>query len=215
MRQLKPVYTFAGDTATYARQLADLMPGDTAVVTSTDSGPGLTTDPALMQHIAELATRNVNVLGYVYTGATINATRVFGSRTVDGLLDDIVAWDHLYGVRRVFVDEWPPTWGSRHIGAMWGAVRGYAGKGSATSPILVVNPGRPLDLHVAPPAGTLVVTSEGVNVRLWKPAPWEVALIHDSINVEADRAALVLAGWQWGFVTSDGRDGNPYDGIIR
>ena len=103
-------------------------------------------------------------------------------------------------------------WGMRHLGAVWGATRGYAGKGTADRPILVVNPGQPLGI-VKPPDGVLVVTYEGVQPTDRAPQPWEAAIVYSCPTPDAQRSRLATNGWSWSFVTSDGSDGNPFDGV--
>ena len=204
MRTLAPLYTYAGDTAIYAARVVELQPGDVAVVTSGDSGP-LPVDQRLMQHIADLGARGVQVLGYVHLDEPSRQQR----RPVDAVLGDIATWALRYGVNRVFFDEWPASWGSRWLGAMWGACRGYTGSRGV---VCAANPGVPLHLTVPPPAGALVVTHEGPTVPSWRPEPWEVAIVHSVTDVAQTRAQLAVAGWQWGYVTADGPDGNPFDG---
>ena len=208
MRTLCPLFTWAGDLATYATRVAELQAGDVAVVVSSRSGPGQAVDPSLMQHIADLSGGRVDVLGYIH----IDEAGRGRTRTIDAVLDDIEAWHRFYGVTRLFVDEWPADWGLRYIGAVWGATRGYSGKGTIAKPILVINPGQPLELRGTLPDGVLIVTHEGTDtVPAWSPQPWEAVIVHDSADPVATRARLAANGWAWGYVTSDGSDGNPYD----
>ena len=205
MKTLSPLYVWSQDLTTYAARVAELQAGDIAIVVSSRSGPGQAVDPSLMQHIADLNAKGVDVLGYIHVS--------YGQRTIDAVLDDIEAWHRFYGVTRLFVDEWPADWGLRYIGACWGATRGYTGKGTIAKPILVVNPGQPIELRGTLPDGVLIVTYEGFTLPGWAPQPWEVAIVHDCADPVAVRAGLAANGWVWGFVTSDGADGNAFDGV--
>lgn len=202
MRTACPLYTWAG-SPTYITRIAELHAGDVAIVTGDNSGPGTVVDPNLTQRIADLTAKGVDVLGYVDVA--------YGARRLESVLDDLAKWHGWYGVTRPFFDDWPKNWGARYIGAMWGAVRGYSGRGTPERPILTVNPGTLLALTAPPPAGTLIVEHEGSTFPTATPHPWSVALVWGQADPAATRAALDAAGWQFGYVTSDGADGNPYD----
>jgi len=202
LRTLMPCYTWAGDDATYDARAAQLKPGDIAIVTSTLSGPS-PFDPALHAQIVELDQADVLVFGYVACD--------YGERSLREILADITLWRHDYAVRRVFLDEWAADM-HNEIGLMWGAVRGYGGRGTTDRPILAVNPGITMPLLRTVPPGTLVVTHEGTAVPPpGTPQPWEAALVHSHPRPDACRVTLERDGWGWGYCTSDGLDGNPFD----
>lgn len=207
MKTIMPLYTWEGFTAIYAARVAQLKPGDIAVVNGANNGPGDFRTELMAAHITGMQAKNVIVMGYVHVS--------HGERTMDDVLDDIVCWRLWYGVTRVFVDEWPEDWGSAYIGSVWGAVRGYSGRGTLDDPILCVNPGRWIEQTLDPPAGTLVVTHEGTTYppSLGEPAPWEAVILREQVEPVVTRWHLAKDGWAWGFVTSDGADGNGYDGL--
>lgn len=205
MRTLVPLYTWAGDSATYAARLAKLDSDDVAVVTSTNNGP-LPTNTDLMQHIAEAQAKGVTVLGYV----PVN----YGKRSFGDVLDDVIAWHRVYGVTRIFADEWPANWSLHHLGSLWGAIRAYVKPTPADPMILCVNPGVRHVLPNQPPYGCFVVEHEGAQPPSFVPSPWSVALVH-SLPLDAVsgvKELLTLRNWKYGYVTSDGADGNPWDG---
>lgn len=202
MRQIVPMFTWAQDHATYAARAARLNAGDIAIVTSSNNGP-TPYDPVLRGHVRDLDERGVLVFGYVPAG--------YGSRPFGDVLDDITAWRRSYDVRRVFFDEWA---GNRDlVGLCWGMIRGYGGSGTTDRPILVVNPGVPGITGTVPP-GTLVVTHESAQrPNTAAPHPWEAAIVHSTLFPADTRRYLAAHGWRWGFVTSDGADGNSYDEV--
>lgn len=207
MRQLVPLYTWAQDTATWTARLDLLTAGDIVVVAGPGSGPPKWTDPDLATRIAECQARKLHVLGYVPLG--------YGDYFIDDVLSDLVDWHHNHAITRIFFDEWPAEWTQRHLGALWGAVRGYAGRGSVDRPIMVVNPGvdTPMD-DIEPPAGTLIVTHESRDIpEPRRPKRWEVALVHSYPDPYIGGSHLHAQGWEWGHVTSDGADGNPWDEV--
>lgn len=205
IRELVPLYTWAGDIGTWRARLDRLTAGSVVVVTGPKSGPPLARDADLAAHIDDIRTRHLLPFGYVPLG--------YGDRSVEEVLDDLTDWHVLHGITRVFFDEWPAGWGHRHLGALWGAVRGYTGRGSADRPILAINPGITVAslTATAPPAGTLIVTHEAATMPDRRPQRWEVALVHSHPSPAEATDTLDTAGWQWGHVTSDGRDGNPWD----
>jgi len=206
MHPLTPLYTHASDSVTYEARARLLGPGDIAIVTSSQSGPS-PFDAALVGRIRDLESHGVTVLGYVHAS--------YGARTVDELLDDIVAWHRDYAVPRVFVDEWSADWGARYLGAVWGAIRGYVKSTPANPVILAVNPGVPLPLVNPPGTGTVVVVHENTEPPFgMTPQPWEAAIVHSTPpgQVADVWRHLELQGFQYGYVTSDGlTDSNPFD----
>jgi hypothetical protein len=201
MRTLMPLYSWAQDNATYDARAALLNAGDIAIVTSSSSGPD-PYDPALDAQIVELKDRDILVFGYVHVS--------YGTRPIRDVLRDLTAWRRGYGVTRMFLDEWSTDM-VHEVGFMWGAVRGYGGPGTTDHPILAINPGVPMPRLTSVPPGTLVITHEGTTLPNWTPKPWEATLVHSFTDPVAGRAALDRWGWSWGFCSSDGADGNPWD----
>lgn len=206
MKSTAPMYTHAGDEDAYVARMALLKAGDLAIVTGDNSGPGTAPDDNLAHHIATLRGNGIHVVGYVHIS--------YGQRPFGDVIEDIATWRRWYGVTAPFIDEWPVRFGIGELNLMWCIARGYSGKGSPDKPILVVNPGVPWDSKGVPLPGVLVVAHEDdIFPHGVIPKPWEVAMIHSSSAVQADTGNLAANGWQWGWVTSDGLDGNPWDDV--
>lgn len=204
MRSMCPLYTYSRDMSTWAARIALLNAGDIAIVVGENSGPG-PFDLALAAHIHELEAKGVLVFGYVHVS--------YGARPLGEVLEDITDWRVDYGVKRVFLDEWSNVHHAE-LGLMWGAVRGRVTEADRKAgPYLIANPGAAVTWPSVP-AGTLVVTHEDASLPNWTPKPWEATLVHSfAADLAAGRAALERWGWQWGWLTSDGPDGNPWDEV--
>jgi hypothetical protein len=203
MKTICPLYTWSGDNETYQKRINLLTPGDIAVVVSENSGP-TPFSTNLLEHVTTLKSKSILPFGYV----SLN----YGKRPIDEVFEDITVWRTHYGITKIFFDEFPAN--SGYLGLYWNLVRGYSGKGSTEKPIVVVNPGRPLTGYLSVSPGMLVVTHENKNLpdHMYYPKHYEAAIVH-SVEGDIDIAedCLNIYQWNWGYVTNDGKDGNPYD----
>lgn len=210
IKKVAILYIWAGNEVVWQAQLALLGPNDIAVINGSDNGPDPTMDPSLKRHIAEARARGVTVLGYVHLS--------YGARPIKDVEIDIMMWDN-QTIKGVFFDEWGVDV------PQYVFLRTLAGVRWAVSPtiadpiIMVVNPGGRMYVpYKSPNSSTygyraLVVEYEGIGLPTYRaPNPWSVALVYQSTDVAADFVRLEALGWQYGWVTKDGADGNPYDG---
>lgn len=194
-------YSWNGNEPLYQKRLSYLKPHDIMVVTGAYNGPGTPEqyDPDLHRHIQQIKDKGAVPFGYIYAG--------YGKRDLLEFLADLTTWSLVYGVDRVFIDEWNEEWGSRMVGAVWGMCRGYA---SQKEPVVIVNPGKQIKMSVNPPLSALIVTYEGTMVPDRSPSRTnEVAIVHHSVDAPSDHFRLIDKGWKYSFVTQGGYDVDP------
>lgn len=213
MRRLDINYAWSGDEEMFDKRLRYVKAGDLVVVTGGYNGirPEDMVDPALYAHIQAIKVKGARVFGYISSRQrrTDGTFDEIGTVGLGSFLDHIRAWANIYGVQHPFIDDWPQNWGSRMVGAVWGMARGYS---TPALPVIIINPGAPLEMSVRPPSSCVIVTHEGSNMPARTPMSYEAAIIHHSKDPAQDYDVLQDWGWQHGFVTQDGDDGNPYDG---
>jgi len=142
-----PAYFYpVGSSSPWSAVLS--TPGIGMVIINVDNGPGVAADPNYLAAIAAARAAGINVLGYVYTDYTARS-----AATVEGNID---AWQDLYGIADIFLDEV-----SGHPGnaLYYQALTAYVHRRTPDSQV-ILNPG------VVPSrdymdAGDIVVTFEG------------------------------------------------------
>lgn len=220
MKRCVPLYVWSGDAANWTRAVQALRRGDIAVVTGPASGPPSAPADvaALAPWVAALHARGVVVVGYTHWS--------YGNRPLDIVAEDCAQW-HRLGADGVWVDETPGQDRDgllREVRTIHGLVRSWVPHRSTglRKGVTAWNPGtwdRSLNSIMRALPGSLWCTIECAHNdyaarAAAKRSTWperEIHLVHGcpSAGVANGVEAAMRVGY--GYATSDGFDGNPWD----
>jgi hypothetical protein len=175
------------------------------VILNPNSGPGTAIDPVYTSAINKLKDVGIAVLGYVSTS--------YGNRSLTTVKKEINRWINWYHPDGIFLDEMSLN----H--AFYQNLTHYSKDRGAQ--YIVGNPGTNIDLSAADDVDNLIIFENSFLPNLDQFSDWygidsahKISILNYNIpNLPENYIREAAQHFGWIYVTDDGADGNPWDGL--